>query len=176
VGDYTAIALCGDVEVEGFEKPAFGVVQPFTVVHNVETSVALEAKLMNMAVSVAPKVYPAETKSRFEQYFSTWSVEVLRENEVQEIDVKIAEFAKDEARVLYLKPEAFKLKLNYTHQSNGKTGSRTIEVGENVKACTLYEVSLDVNDGHVGGKQIVITFDDTTEIIELGDIEVGEGE
>lgn len=163
VGDYTATALYGDANVEGFDKPAFGVKdQPFTVEHNVVKTVPLTARLLNTAVTV-------DCTNEFKGYFSDYSITVLRGA------VEVAEFSETETRALFLKPEAFSIRVDYTHQSNGKTGSYTLAVAE-VDACTHYVLKLNVNEGKVGGAEIEIIWNDDTQTVELDPVDIGEPE
>ncbi|MDR2890259.1 MAG: DUF4493 domain-containing protein [Alistipes sp.] len=166
VGGYTATAAYGDPDSEGFERPAFGVSEHFEVLHGQTVTVALEARLVNTAVTM-------EYTDDFKNYFSDYTVTVVNEG----ADAKT--FVKDETRAMFVRPEAFSLRLDYTRQSSGRSGTVSYDMADliegEVAACTHYKVGLDINEGHVGGAAIVINLDGNIEEIPL-EIEVGEGE
>ena len=158
-GSYSATATCGDPNTEGFDVPAFGVTVPFEIEWNKTTRVDMTAKLTNMAVSVG---YTKE----FKAYFSDYSVEVIRSA------ATVLAFAKDETRLAFLKPQAFMVKVNYTRSSNGKTGSMEFDVASNTVACTYHKITLNVNEGAVGGAAFEFKWDDEVETVALEAIDV----
>ncbi len=160
-GTYTATALCGDVEDEGFGLPAFGATEPFTIMHDKTTQVPMIAKLLNMAVTV-------EYSELFKGYFPTHNVIITREG------TELADFSTQPAgSIAYIKPLAFKAAVSYTDQ-HGRTGSKTFDVTNNIAACTHQRIILDLNEGAGGSVSITVTFNDEVETIVLDDIEAGD--
>lgn len=166
VGSYVAVAACGDVEQEGFDKPAFVATENFTVVKDETALVQMTAYLANMAIT-------ADYTDAFKNYFTDYSVKVVRNA------AAVVTFAKGDpnTKVAYVKPEAFTLRVDFTFQSNGQDAprqdSREYEITENIAPRTLQEVRLDVNNGAVGGKDFVITWnDEPLETIDLEPIEM----
>ena len=169
VGNYVAVALCGNIDEEGFDKPAFGVTKEFTIEDGISKTETLVARLINVAVTV-------ECTEAFENYFSDYNVSLER-NDAEIVEFTKALFSTDsDTHVAFVKPEAFKLKLSYTRQNGGATGGKDVEVSI-VNACTHYKVRFDVNNSAVGGATLVITWDDAVEpVVEPIEIEVGEEE
>ncbi len=166
VGSYIAVATCGDIEVEDFNNPVFVATQPFEIEKDEITPVQLQASMANMAVQV---VYTDE----FKGYFPERKATIMRN------DAPVVVFGKDETRTAFVKPQAFTLKVEYTYQPTGKgtpkTDEREYEITENVGPRTLHKVTMEVNDGAVGGGKIVIKWnDEPLDIIDLGTIDVGE--
>ncbi len=170
-GSYTATALYGDPEAEGFDCPAFGATQTFKINHLATTTVDLTAKLMNMAVTV-------DYTEAFESYFATYTATIIREDE------DIVSIDKGDARPLFLRPEAFTLRVDYTMRPNGatdevtgepivRTGTKTYKVSENIGAARWLRVEIDAPNA--GGADITVTFDGM-EAHDLGTIDVGETE
>ena len=167
VGNYVAVALCGDINEEGFDKPAFGVTKEFTIEAGMSKTETLEARLINTAVTV-------ECTEAFRNYFSDYGVS-LEKNDTEIVEFTKALFSTDsDSYVAFVKPEAFKLNLSYTRRSNGVADEKEVTV-LSVNPCTHYKVRFDVNGGAVGGATLVITWDDTVEpVVEPIEIEVGE--
>lgn len=164
-GSYTATALYGDIALEGFGKPAFGATETFVIRNQETTPVTLDARLANMAVTVS-------YTDRFKGYFPTHSAAILRG------DQQVVLFAQGETEVAYIKPEAFRVRLDYTHQYNGneqRSGYKISDVATNVGACTWQKIEFDVNnDAGVGKAVITIRFNDYTEPVELEPVDVSE--
>jgi hypothetical protein len=167
-GNYTAAASYGNPEEEGFGKPCFGATEDFTIMWDgapgyAIAEVEMTATLTNMAVSV-------EYTDTFKDYFADYDVEILRGSATE----PIVEFAKDETRLAFIKPQAFKVKVNYKRYDDSTGKSATHDITADVAACTWQRITLGVDD--VNGANITITWNDEMEPIDLGEINVGDPE
>lgn len=142
-GDYTASALCGSPEEEGFDKPCFAGSSSFTIVGNATTPVIIDCALANTGITVA-------YTDVFRRYFASYSATVTSAAGSEIL------FAPDESRTAYVKPGDFAVRVDYA-KSNGTTGSKSYTVS-GVEARQLYNISFNVNDGAVGGASISIVF------------------
>jgi hypothetical protein len=160
---------------EGFDKPTFGATANFEVRDSEVTTVNLDARLTNVAITV--EAVKRGDVSAFKNYFSDYSVSLVRGgSEVAGLTFPKNKFSEDGGAVyaMFVNPAPFQLKLTATRQSTGKPYEKIISI-DNVAACTHYRVKYDVNEGAVGGATIVITWDDSVEAIEEPiDINVGE--
>ena len=160
-GSYTATALCGDIEQEGFGYPCFGVTEPFTILNEKTTQVPLVARLMNMAVTVG-------YSPKFKGYFPTHNVVISRGG------AELADFStQPDGSIAFIKPAAFKAVVSCTYQ-NGRTYSNTFDVNKNIAACTWQKIFLDVDNA--GSVSVTVTWNDDVETIVLDPIETGDEE
>lgn len=150
VGEYILEAYYGDVNIQGFAKPAYYGSHKFVVADKMTTSVGLTATLANSMVTLS-------YTDAFKGYMSDWTATV---NDI--------EYAKDETRPVYVKPGDVGITVS-VKKPNG------IEATFQLKKVTAkpryrYNVTVDVNEGNVGDATLVITFDesfDNTKTIEI---------
>lgn len=154
-GEYTANASYGDLENEGFDKPYFEGTQTFTVAGDQITDVVIPVALGNTVVRV-------ECTEIFKNYFKDYSFSLVRGS------VELAKYVKGEDKAAFV--DAYGLSI---------TGKCTNEVGQvssfsqeltGLAPTKAYTCLFDV-DG-VGGKTVTLSFNDTVETIDLGDIEL----
>ena len=147
-GAYTLTAFYGSIEDEGFEKPHFLGSEQLTVLEDKETSVDIEAVLANTLVSV-------EYTDAFKNYFTSWSAEVHSEGHGYNA------VPGDETRPVFVAPGSVDIAVDFTdpQNRNAKVQAASFEA----LARHHYHVTIDVNNGNVGGAQIVISFDDSVE-------------
>lgn len=165
-GNYTATALCGDVEQEGFGLPCFGASKTFVISNQLTTQVEMTATLLNMAVTV-------ECTDLFKGYFPEHNTVISRDG------ATLADFSAQPDGIAFVKPNPFKVGVSFTYQDNGteRTGSREFEItGGNVKPRTHHRIVLDVNEGEGGSVSIEVTFDPEVETIVWPVIEAGDEE
>lgn len=150
VGEYILEAYYGDVNIQGFAKPAYYGSHKFVVADKMTTAVGLTATLANSMVTLS-------YTDAFKGYMSDWTATV---NDI--------EYAKDETRPVYVKPGDVGITVS-VKKPNG------IEATFQLKKVTAkpryrYNVTVDVNEGNVGDATLVITFDesfDNTKTIEI---------
>ncbi len=165
-GSYTATALYGDIEQEGFGHPCFGVTESFSIVPGPIKQVEMTARLLNMAVTVG-------YSDQFKGYFTDYNTVIMRG------ETELADFSENSTGMAFIKPAAYKVVVSYTYQYNGveeRTGSSTFNVTENIAACTHHKVFINVNQGKTGSVTITATFNNDVETETVDVIEVGDEE
>lgn len=173
-GTYTATASCGDPAEEGFDKPAFGTSGSFNITESRVWIEHLEARLVNMAVTVK---YTEAFQGYFPEHYAV--VGTAAGNDIAFRDDTAAGTA-------YIAPAAFDVEVFYTRQ-NGDEGSAVFEIGEETKgkdgklcvgACKHLNIVIDVNaeTGGVGNAVIKITFNEYVDEVNVPAIEVGSGD
>lgn len=155
-GQYTVSASFGSVENEGFGKPCFAGSADFVIVDEQTTEVKIEANLANTVVLV-------NCTDNFKNYYDNYSFKLTRDGS------EIASFAKDDTRAAFV--DGYKV----TFSGSIISGSKTLTFSKdysNLKAATAYTMLVDA--ANVGNSTITVTFNDTVETIELGDIELND--
>lgn len=157
-GEYTATAQYGSVSDEGFDKPCFTGSMPFTINGG-------DSKQITIPVSLANAIVKVSCSDMFRNYFSDYSFKITTAAGTQ-----IA-FPAGESRGAFI--DAYKFTIDGTLTNQGGTAqsfSKTYDTGINPATC--YTVTFDASS--VGGTSITVTFNDTTETIDLGDIELND--
>ncbi len=155
-GNYTVTAEYGSLEEEGFDKPYFAGTASFAIAGDQTTAVKIPVALANTVVKVA-------CTDNFKNYYSDYTFSVGRENST------IATFAKGEIKAAFV--DGYKLTLKGEIQSY--SGKKTFEKEyTNLDEATAYTFLFDASN--VGGSQITVSFNNTVETIDLGDIEINE--
>ncbi len=148
VGTYDVTISYGKLEDEGFEKPYYLGTTQTTVMRDQTSSPTINATLANTMVNI-------KYTDAFKKYFTDYKATIHSEGGMY------VEFAKDESRSAYVRPGT--IALNFTvKKTTGKEGTFEVASIENAKARTLYNVTVDVNNGEIGQAKIVITFDEKT--------------
>lgn len=156
-GSYSVTATCGEEGAEGFDKPYFLGNTNFVVNGGQTTSVSVPVKLGNSLVRI-------ECSERFRSYFTEYSFKLATGS-----GAEIA-FTRDETRAAFV--EAYKFTLSGKLRSQGGT-DKTFEKDYNgLEPNTCYTVKFDASN--VGGFKVTVSFDDTVEDVELGDVELNE--
>ena len=140
VGDYTLDAFYGDPAEQGFEKPAYAGSQTLKVSDGLTTTLGLTASLAN-------SMFTIKYTDAFAGYMADWSA-----------SVNGVEYAKDETRPVYVKPGDVTIKISVTKPNGLKADFTLDKVTAEPKY--HYTVTVDVNDGNVGGSSLNISFDD----------------
>lgn len=157
-GDYTATAKYGDIATEGFDKPCFTGNTAFTIEGGDNKSVSIPVTLSNAIVKVA-------CTEMFEKYYPDYSFKITTAAGT------VIDFPKGENRGAFIDAYKFTIDGTLTNQGGSeKTFSKTYESGINPATC--YTVTFDASN--VGGADVTITFNDTTETVDLGDIELND--
>lgn len=157
-GSYTATAQYGDIATEGFDKPCFTGNTAFTIEGGDNKSVSIPVTLSNAIVKVA-------CTEMFEKYYPDYSFKITTAAGT------VIDFPKGENRGAFIDAYKFTIDGTLTNQGGSeKTFSKTYESGINPATC--YTVTFDASN--VGGADVTITFNDTTETVDLGDIELND--
>ncbi len=157
-GEYTATAQYGSVSDEGFDKPCFTGSMPFTINGG-------DSKQITIPVSLANAIVKVSCTEMFRNYFSDYSFKITTAAGTQ------IDFPKSETRGAFI--DAYKFTIDGTLKNQGGTAqsfSKTYDTGINPATC--YTVTFDASS--VGGTSVTVTFNDTTETIDLGDIELND--
>lgn len=156
-GSYSVSAVYGDNSVEGFSKPAFAGTKSFSVTESGSQTVSVEVKLTNCLVRVA-------CSKAFSDYFTDYSFKLTTASG------NVISFPKGEKRAAFI--DAYKFSLSGEMTSQGGTKSSfSAEYADLVEA-TCYTLYFDVNG--VGGSSITISFDDSTEVVDLGTVDLNK--
>ena len=157
-GEYTATAQYGATTDEGFDKPCFTGSMPFTINGG-------DSKQITIPVSLANAIVKVSCTDMFRNYFSDYSFKITTAAGTQ------IDFPKSETRGAFI--DAYKFTIDGTLTNQGGTAqsfSKTYDTGINPATC--YTVTFDASS--VGGTSVTVTFNDTTETIDLGDIELND--
>ena len=157
-GEYTATAQYGATTDEGFDKPCFTGSMPFTINGG-------DSKQITIPVSLANAIVKVSCTEMFRNYFSDYSFKITTAAGTQ------IDFPKSETRGAFI--DAYKFTIDGTLKNQGGTAqsfNKTYDTGINPATC--YTVTFDASS--VGGTSITVTFNDTTETIDLGDIELND--
>lgn len=155
-GSYTVEANYGALEEEGFDKPYFYGSQTFTVTGGETTAVSIPVTLGNTVVLVS-------CTDNFRNYYSDYTFTLSRNG------ADIATFVKGETKGAFV--DGYKFTMSGTVTGPTKTQTFTNEY-TSLKEATAYTFLFDASN--VGGATITISFNDTVETIELGDIELND--
>ena len=156
MGTYTVEAEYGSIEDEGFDKPYFYGNKSFTVVGAESTAVSIPVSLGNTIVKIACSDY-------FKNYYTAYTIKLTRDG------ADLVSFTKDETRAAFV--DGYKFTVEGTLTSETKTQTFTTEFN-NLNEATAYTLSFDVSN--VGGSTITISFDDSVEVVELGNVELND--
>ena len=156
MGTYTVEAEYGSIEDEGFDKPYFYGNKSFTVLGDESTAVSIPVALGNTIVKIACSDY-------FKNYYTDYTIKLTRDG------ADLVSFTKDETRAAFV--DGYKFTVEGTLTSETKTQTFTTEFN-NLNEATAYTLSFDVSN--VGGSTITISFDDSVEVVELGNVELND--
>ncbi len=148
IGTYDVTLSYGALEDEGFDKPYYYGSATTTVKQDETSEVSVEATLCNTMVKM-------KYTDAFKKYFTDYTATIHSDGG------KYITFEKDETRAAYVRPGNISIDLSVT-KPNGLSGTFEVEGISNAAARTLYNVTVDVNDGGVGDAQVTISFDDET--------------
>lgn len=156
-GSYSVKASYGALEDEGFDKPYFYGSQTFTVTGGATASVSIPVALGNTVVLVS-------CTENFRKYYSDYTFTLSRNG------AEIVTFVKDDTRAAFVDGYRFTVSGAIVGPT-GKTYSFSSDY-QTMKEATAYTFVFDASN--VGGATITISFNDTVETIDLGDIELND--
>lgn len=157
-GVYTVTASYGNLEDEGFGKPYFTGTESFEVKGGETAEISVPVALGNTLIRI-------RCSENFKNYYKDYSFVLYRGN------VDIAEFVKDETRAAFF--DGYKVSLRGTMRT--ETGAeKTFAPDEytNLAPATIYTLELDV--ANIGSSAVTVTFNNTVETVELGDVELND--
>lgn len=157
VGEYTVKAVYGDIEDEGFDKPCFEGTKTFTVKAKETSQVDISASLINTVIKIS-------CTDNLKNYYKDYTFKLERNNS------DIVTFEKGEERAAFV--DGYKLTV---------TGTLTTEAGSEktfshdytgLASATAYNMIFDI--AGVGNGTLTISFNNTVETVELGDVELND--
>ncbi|MDE6526251.1 MAG: DUF4493 domain-containing protein [Muribaculaceae bacterium] len=157
VGEYTLEAFYGNVDEEGFGKPAYSGKQSLTVAKDQTTSLALTASLANCRFII-------RYTDAFQGYMTDWKASIKSAGNP-------IEYPKGETAPLYVKPGEVSINISVT-KPNGLGGNFSLPAVQ-AQARHQYTVTVDVNDGGVGDAQFTVTFDENLQTEDV-DIDISD--
>ncbi|MCF0175002.1 MAG: DUF4493 domain-containing protein [Bacteroidales bacterium] len=153
-GNYTAQASYGSDTDEGIAKPYFVGTEEFSITGGQTTDVVITVSLGNAIVKVV-------ATDNFKKYYPTYSFKVTTPENIAGFDCT------DSSVFVSWK---FTVAGTVTSQS-GKT--QTLEAKNfQAEAATCYTVKYDVTN--VGGVSVTVSFNDTVDTVNLGEIELND--
>lgn len=157
-GDYTAVAEYGAEGEEGFGKPWFTGSKNFSVTGGNQTSVTIPVALGNTIVRIS-------TSAMFDNYFTDYTFTLVTGNGSR------IDFVKGETRGAFV--DAFRFRVNGVLTTQG--GSNVTFSGDeypSIDERTCYTITFDAPT--IGGNTISVSFSDSTETVELGEVELND--
>jgi len=154
-GNYSVSATWGNEGEEGFDKPMFSGEQSFAVSGGKTTEVSVPVSLANCLVKFS-------CTESFRNYFPEYAFSLTTGSGT------VIPFAVGESRAAFV--EAYKFTVNASMKSQtGETKTFTKEY-PSLSPATCYTVNFDVTNS--GGFKLTVTFDDSMETVDLGDVEL----
>jgi len=158
VGNYSVTATYGAEGQEGFDKPFFTGTTTFSVIGGETTEVSVPVELGNMLLKV-------DVSDWFAKYYTDYSFKVSTGSGT---DIS---FPKGETRAAFVDAYKFTISGEFTTQGNEKR-SFTKDYNANLEARTCYTLHFDASN--VGAEQVTVTFNDKTEDVDLGNVDLNE--
>lgn len=155
-GNYTVTASYGSLEDEGFDKPYFYGTATFAVTGGQTAAVSINVQLRNTIVLVS-------CTQNFQNYYHDYTFTFSRSTST------LATFVKGETKGAFI--DGYKVTLSGVLSSETSQKTFTMDYS-NLDEATAYTFLFDASN--VGGGTITISFNDTVETIELGDLELND--
>ena len=155
-GNYKVTAAYGSLNEEGFDKPFFTGSSDFSIVGGQVTRVPVSVRLGNTVVLV-------RCTDSFMNYYNDYSFKLTRSGST------LATFVKGEDKGAFV--DGYRFTLEGTVEGPTKTQTFSKEY-TSLNEATAYTFLFDVSN--VGGATITVTFNDTVETIDLGDVELND--
>ena len=155
-GLYTVAATYGDIEDEGFDKPYFAGSAEFEVLGKQSTPVSINVSLANTVIMVS-------CTDSFKNYYKDYSFSLQRDGRT------LASFDKDDTRGAFI--DGYKVSIYGSITGSGKTQTFTKDY-TGLNEATAYTIVFDASN--VGAGAITISFNNTVETVELGDLELND--
>lgn len=158
VGNYSVQAHYGEEGTEGFDKPCFSGKKDFAIIGGQTASVSIPVSLSNTIIRFA-------CSEMFKKYFVDYEFTVSTGSG------NVIKFGSAEKRAAFIEAYRFSVTGTMTTQS-GETRSFSKDFDGPVEPATCYTLTFDVSNA--GGLSIVITFNDSVETVDLGQVELND--
>ena len=157
-GDYTATASYGTLTDEGFDKPCFSGSTTFTVKGGESSTVSIRVSLASCIVKMA-------FTDNFKNYYPDYNLSLTTGNGT------VIPFPKSETRACFMDAYQFSLSGTLVNQAGVSTTTPSKDF-KNLQSATCYTLKMDASN--IGSNVITISFDDTTETVDLGNIDLNK--
>ena len=160
-GDYTLKAFYGDAKSEGFAQPYYHGEVDFTIEHDKTTEVTLPVRLKNSIIDV--KVTDA-----FASYMKSYSFTIVSSRNTSHT------WDDTPNEDLYVPTGTTRVLVSF-EKPNG-TKAQNLEVASyTAKACYRHTVTIDYNDGNVGGSEALkIDLNDAVEVSDEAEVDISD--
>ena len=157
VGEYTAKAVYGDLEDEGFDKPFFEGSQTFTVRGAETTPVSVPVALGNTVVKVS-------CTDNFKNYYPERTFKLVRGT------AEIATFVKDETKAAFI--DGWQVQVKGSLQT--ETGAEKTFSAEykNLNPATAYTLVIDV--ANTGSGAVTLSFNNDVQTVDVEEVELND--
>lgn len=156
VGEYTVSAAYGSASDEGADKPYFCGAAEFSITDATPKEVTIPVALGNCIVKL-------ECTENFTNYFTSYSF-TLKTGADNSFT-----FSPSQTAPVFMDAYKFTLTGSLVNQG-GNTQSFGPKTYENLAAATCYTLKFDASN--IGGVTVTITFNNTVETVEIGEIEL----
>ena len=156
-GQYTVTASYGDIEDEGFGKPCFMGTATFEVKGKETTPVQIQTSLANTVVRVS-------CTENLQNYYKDYTFTLERNN------TQIVTFAKGETRGAFI--DGYKVTVTGTLTAESGAEKTFSKEYTNLAPATACNMVFDV--AGTGSGAVTISFNNTVETVELGDVELND--
>ena len=160
-GDYTLKAFYGEAKSEGFAQPYYYGEADFTIEHDKTTEVTLPVRLKNSIIDV--KVTDA-----FASYMKSYSFTIVSSRNTSHT------WDDTPNEDLYVPAGTTRVLVSF-EKPNG-TKAQNLEVASyTAKACYRHTVTIDYNDGNVGGSEALkIDLNDAVEVSDEAEVDISD--
>lgn len=158
VGNYSVKASYGSVSDEGFDKPCFIGTQGFTVTGGSTNDVTVNVKLANAIVRIA-------CSEMFTKYYTDYTFTLKTGNGT------VISYPKSETRAVFVDAYTLTVEGELTTQA-GKTATFSKAYSSALSEATCYTLKFDASN--IGSGSISITFDNSTDDVDLGFVELND--
>lgn len=156
IGNYTATASYGSVTEEGFDRPCFRGSQSFAVTGTGTKEVTINVSLANAIVRI-------EYSDIFRKYYTDYSFTLKTGNG------STIPYPKSETRAVFVDAYTLTVEGVLTNQA-GKESTFSKTYSTPLAEATCHTIRFDASN--IGSTTITITLDNTTEEVDLGEIEL----
>ena len=118
---------------------------------------------MSIPVALGNTIVKIACSNNFRNYYTDYTIKITRDG------ADVVTLTKDETRAAFVDGYKFTVEGTLTSETKTQTFSKDFS---NLNEATAYTLTFDVSN--VGGSTISISFDDTVEEVELGNVELND--
>ncbi|MGN0202454.1 MAG: DUF4493 domain-containing protein [Candidatus Cryptobacteroides sp.] len=156
IGNYSASASYGSLTDEGFDKPCFTGSENFSITGSGTKEVTINVSLANAIVRI-------ECTDLFKSYYTDYTFTLTTGNG------SVITIPKGENRAVFVDAYTLTVEGSLTSQA-GKVSTFRKVYNTHLAAATCHTLKFDASN--IGSTSITVTLDNTTEEVDLGEIEL----